>query len=384
VLPEDAAAVDATQLLFDETTGFSAILKVFPRSDYNKTGPQSLYAPMIALTQPDAVLGFPADTLLNPQLFLRNASAQPLEPALALNWRRSDGATGRAQVPIAALAANETRLISLADLQQAGLLPEDANWAAAALSYHGAKGDLLAVSASYEESGRYGLQSPFSSIVTFNWKGSQWHADARRSTLIATGNVDTEPADVEVVFHWDRGRGRYRLPARTLAPGQQLWLNVGDLIRQQLPDEDGAVIPPEVTTGSYSIRVLAEFGKGRLYEGKLVIDKTSGHATYGCMECCGGISDTWLDPIGFHLSSGAGAFGFVMGNDTCGGITYDLTWGSYGWYTVNTAVATATDPWVEGVSPGSTFVNSQVDMQGEDCQMRTFCQLHDPMQQQSV
>jgi hypothetical protein len=26
---------------------------------------------------------------------------------------------------------------------------------------------------------------------------------------------------------------------------------------------------------------------GQLYEGKLVIDKTYGHAAYGCMICCG-------------------------------------------------------------------------------------------------
>ena len=40
-------------------------------------------------------------------------------------------------------------------------------------------------------------------------------------------------------------------------------------------------------TGSYELRDLDHQMVGLLYEGKLVIDKTFGHASYGCAGCCG-------------------------------------------------------------------------------------------------
>jgi hypothetical protein len=53
------------------------------------------------------------------------------------------------------------------------------------------------------------------------------------------------------------------------------------------PDSDGNTLPPDTMTGSYELRDLDHAYVGHLYEGKLVIDKTYGHAAYGCGNCCG-------------------------------------------------------------------------------------------------
>jgi len=51
-------------------------------------------------------------------------------------------------------------------------------------------------------------------------------------------------------------------------------------------------------TGSYELRDLDHALVGHLYEGKLIIDKTFGHAAYGCSTCCG-YTTVVLDPSPF-------------------------------------------------------------------------------------
>ena len=84
-----------------------------------------------------------------------------------------------------------------------------------------------------------------------------------------------------------------------VSEGQQIWLNVGDLLRNQVPDSDGKTVPPDVMSGSYELRDLDHEVLGLLYEGKLVVDKTYGHASYGCGHCCGYSSGRlFLTPFG--------------------------------------------------------------------------------------
>ena len=41
-----------------------------------------------------------------------------------------------------------------------------------------------------------------------------------------------------------------------MQPGQQVWLNLGALLHNQVPDSDGKTIPPDVMFGSYELRDL--------------------------------------------------------------------------------------------------------------------------------
>jgi len=50
-----------------------------------------------------------------------------------------------------------------------------------------------------------------------------------------------EATAAQVTLFYNGGKDKYRME-KTLAPGQQLWLDVGHLVRDQVPDSDGQVL----------------------------------------------------------------------------------------------------------------------------------------------
>ena len=83
-----------------------------------------------------------------------------------------------------------------------------------------------------------------------------------------------------------------------------MWIDVGKLIREHVPDKNGTVLPANLASGSYEFRDLTNKGIGQLFEGKVVYDKTYGHVTYGCAGCCGYVNaEDLVDPLGMLLDS---------------------------------------------------------------------------------
>lgn len=360
-----------TQIVFDETTGFSAMMKMFERLPDDKAQQRVLRAPMMAMMQPDAGLGFPSGTLLVPQLFLRNASPATMQVATAIDWR--DQNSGTFALPTLSLAPGEIKTIRLADYQQAGQIPSDANWASVRLSYAGQRSDLVAVAASYDKSGRYGLQTPFSEDLSRVWAGGMWHVDATHNTFITTGNGGSEATTAEVTLFYNGGKSKYRIE-KLLVPGQQLWLDLGHLVHDQIPDSDGSPLPPETMTGSYELRDLDHAYVGQLYEGKLVIDKTYGHAAYGCGSCCG-YDAVVLDPNPFGGPPGIDNSDFIYANDTCSGTKDDVTDSGYSWASSNTGVATLPTRTLHTVAVGTATGSALAKLQWAhppSCPTQTF------------
>lgn len=276
-----AGSVYVAQVLFDETTDFSALMKLFERDLADKVDTITIRAPLVGLATPDPMLGYPQGTVLYPSIFVRNVTDTAITPTMLISWK-SAGSTGQTPLDLGKVAAEETRRVDLTALQG---VPSDANWANVEITYSGRLGDLIAVAASYDDSKRYGLQSPFSSSITYMWKGGMWHVDPTHDTLITTGNAGQKNARVAIsLFYGDSGV--YQLPERVLVPGQQTWVDVGNLIHNQVADKNGQLMPPGAMEGSYEIKDLDARGAGYLYEGKTITDKTFGHATYGCAECC--------------------------------------------------------------------------------------------------
>jgi hypothetical protein len=289
----------ATEIVFDEVSGLATIMKLFDRqsiAEADTVESRVLRAPMMALTQPDHGLGFPVGTLLDPEIFLRNASTASVIVSPRVDWRNG-GASGTAPLPTVALQPGQMKIVKLADFENAGQIPADASWATVTLGYSGRSADIVAVATSYDKTNRYGLQTPFSETMNRLFKGSMWHVDDSHNTLITTGNGGTEATRAQVTIFYNGGQGKYRVEKR-LVPGQQTWLDIGDLLRNQLPDSDGQTIPSDVMFGSYELRDLDHPILGLLYEGKLVVDKTYGHASYGCAHCCG-YSSAKLTPSPF-------------------------------------------------------------------------------------
>src|SRR5205823_5197911 len=117
-------------------------------------------APMLALTNPDPALAFPAGTQLQPKVFVRNTSNKSYTANVRFNWYSgiSFGKSGPSPI---ALNPHETRLIDVAALQKENVLPMEARWTSVILSAPTQPNELMAVAASYDKSLRYGAQTPF-------------------------------------------------------------------------------------------------------------------------------------------------------------------------------------------------------------------------------
>jgi hypothetical protein len=356
-----AGSLDTVHFLFDEAAAFSAILKMFDHDpnakleqrDFARTSVWTLRAPMLALSNPDPALAFPPGTTLRPQLFIRNSTSKPVDAALRFNWR-ADSASGKAAGPALRLNPYETRRIDVAALQNSGLLPKQANWTSVTLTTNGLPDEVMAVAASYDDTLRYGAQTPFSDQLSFQWEGGMWEYDAYHSSIITAGNGGTKPARAAFTIFYNQGTEKYELE-QTLQPDEQMWIDVGKLIREHVPDKNGKTLSPDITSGSYEIRDLTDIGAVSLFEGKVIFDKTYGHAAYGCANCCD-FTNVALDAnplsVAFQGTSqnGMGAYQWCADHYTDVS-SYFL----YGWKTGNTGITTVNYMGTySGVGVGST------------------------------
>lgn len=356
---DHGGSLDTLHVVYDETAGFSALIKMFDHDpaakiesrDFARTSIWTQRAPMLALSTPDAALNFPSGTILQPQLFIRNAANKRVTAKLRFVWRRGD-ASGKSPGPTLVFSANETKRIDVGALQSNGTLPADAHWASAILTSDGPPDELFAVSASYDASLRYGAQTPFSDQLASKWMGGQWEVDAMHDSIITAGNGGTKPTQADFTVFYNQGQNEYEVE-QTLQPDEQMWIDVAKLIRDQVPDKKGRVLPQNLASGSYRFRDLTHPSVGLLFEGKVIYDKSYGHVSYGCAACCAERgAHVIYNP--FSTILGLGYTNGVEATDTCGGID-DLSGDFYNWDTLNHVVATTTKSGTHtGMSIGST------------------------------
>jgi hypothetical protein len=139
-----------------------------------------------------------------------------------------------------------------------------------------------------------------------------------------------------------------------LAPSDRRIVNINQLILDRVLDRNGTALPLDLRSGTYSIRELDRSGYGALFEGKVVADKTWGHAAYGCMICCGyGLPIMDPDPTSTFVSGFE--YAEVLAEETCYGGQEWVTNYFDTWWTGNTAIATAQWGQWNGVYTGSTL-----------------------------
>lgn len=374
-ITKGAGSLMVSHFVFDESTGLAAIMKTFERDLTETLGQHSLHAPMLALANPDPSLGFPANVALIPEVLLRNTTAGPVDALLTLNWR---SATRSGHLPItSSLKPGEVRIVNLLDVENQAKVPGDAYWGTLTLNYQGRYGDLVPIASSFDASGKYGMQTPFSEGLSRVWKGSMWHVDSMRTSIITTGNGGTEATKAAMTLFYNGGKDSYTIE-QLLQPGEQIWADVGNIIRNQVPDKNGKVIPPDVMMGSYELRDIDHSRAGLLFEGKLVIDKTWGHGYYGCASCCG-YRYTQLDPNPYNDAVGNGTWNTLWSYDVCNAFWDDVTSGAYNWASDDTTVATAANAYTSVVGLGSTYAHTLVDLQtqtrpkpGQECPSGTL------------
>jgi hypothetical protein len=378
-MPQGAGSLDTVHIVYDELAGFSATLKMFdydPRTklearDYAGKGRWTTRAPMLALTNPDPILALPAKTVLQPMLLIRNTTAKSVKVDLSLHWRNAS-ADGRGTLPELTLAPFEIRKVDIQEVQNKGTIPLDAYWAQVTMMTDTLPDEVMAVAASYDATLRYGAQTPFSDQLIAHLEGGQWQVDANHTSLIAAGNGGDKPAKAALTFFYDQGRKQYRLE-HTIAADDQWWVDIGQLIRSQIPDKNGSTLPAGLTSGAYQLREISEPQQDLLYEGKVITDKTFGHATYGCMVCCGYGGDAGLpflveDPTGVDVANTN--YVDVYGTNACTGNPDPLDSYFPAWSSLDTSILTASSYSVTGVALGSTSILADATLmptgQGQD------------------
>ncbi|MGC2539605.1 MAG: hypothetical protein WA372_00295 [Candidatus Sulfotelmatobacter sp.] len=173
-----------------------------------------------------------------------------------------------------------------------------------------------------------------------------------RSFVRPLGNGGNKQARAELTILYNHGSEQYRME-QTLEPDEQMLVDLGKQIRNQIPDKQGHVLPVDLTSGTYRIRDLADAAAGGVYEGKVTVDKTYGHAAYGCAVCCGPAAPFMeFNPLPVPVDSFSDQE--VEADETCGGAPEDITGDFPTWSTANTAIATAKLNQINGVASGST------------------------------
>jgi hypothetical protein len=223
-LAKGARFLDSTHLLFDESGGFSAIMKMFKHDpsttllsrSFGGVKEWTTRAPMLALSNPDPALGFPGGTTLQPKVFIRNSASKAVTAHLRFNWR-SATTSGKSAPLDLAFKANETQVIDVAALQAQKLLPADAHWAAVILSASVLPEELLAVATSYDQTGRYGTQTPFSDQLASHWEAGKWEVDSTHNSLVTASNGGNQAARAQLTILYNQGSGQYQVE-QTLAP----------------------------------------------------------------------------------------------------------------------------------------------------------------------
>ncbi len=317
---------------------------------------------MLALTNPDPALGLPAGTTLKPTIFLRNASAAASSAQVTFHWR-SGTAIGKGTVSVS-LDPHATSIVDVAALQANGTIPASAQWAYVSIVAPIKPDDLLAVATSFDETGKLGAQTPFTDQVSNHWAGGMWEVDPTHDTFIAVGNAGNSASKARITFYYNSGQGKYQIE-QTLAPDEQVWLDIGKLIRNQVPDLKGSTVPVNIMSGSYELDNRTDKPTEGLFEGKLVVDKTYGYAVHGCALCCPETYNRHLVPNPLNLSVGGEASMSAVGTDDCSGKDVPLT--ALNWATVNYQVATASGHLIDATGAGSTTDSATVYYKGMRC-----------------
>ena len=102
--------------------------------------------------------------------------------------------------------------------------------------------EVLAEAISYDDNLRYGAQTPFSDQLSYKWEGGMWEFDPYHNSIITVGNGGTKPTQTALTIFYDQGTKKYELE-QILKPDEQMWVDVGKLIRERIPDKSGKTLP---------------------------------------------------------------------------------------------------------------------------------------------
>lgn len=367
-VPAAAPALASLHFLYDESSGFSSILDMFDR-DPTATAEErigvakrqwTMWAPMLALRSPDPAIGLPPRTVLQPTIFVRNATAKSVSATITLTWRE-ESERGQVKLPELNLAPFATQRLQIGTIQKQLGIPDDAHWALVTLTSPTSPDNLMAIASSYDSTGRYSVETRFSDNLGGRFVGGEWRADATHNQIVVVTNAGEKATDALFTLHYDNGEKKYEI-RQTIQPGDQMWLNFANLIHNRVPDRKGNILPVDLEFGTHDLEDLNR-GSGSLMEGNLMLDTAWGYKIIPTSATCCGTQNPFFSPNSFEfwLDGVSDPLAF-QGVDDCTGDTIDISGLITDWWSSNTTIALVKPRIVQSVSSGFTFGNGAAEV----------------------
>jgi hypothetical protein len=356
--PEDAIMVYGG--LQDPAAGYSANIPFTdppdPAEESQVTPPSTFTLAEVGLMAgiADPVMSFPAATVFTPYSVMRNASSQAISVKPSLYWMDATGPRS-AQLPKVTLLAHQAASLDVLSMMTVAGLTNFSGSVNLVLDLpDSARSSLVVASGSVDKTKNY-VFGVMPTLVTESESKtlSYWSVDNGDDTMVALWNPADEGQDLmfEIFF----SGGHYLLPIH-LGPRATRAFNISEIIRNQIPDSEGNVIPPSVHDGSAQIRGSQDAAERILVAMDASIYNVQ-KATCGwtCTSCNGDIGGTLEDdPFGLSYV-GTKQETFISHRHD--GTQHDVTSVSK-WTSSNTPVATVNVGLVSGHSPGSLTLSS--------------------------
>lgn len=172
---------------------------------------------------------------------------------------------------------------------------------------------------------------------------------------MAVTNTGQKATNALLTLHYDNGEKNYELQ-QTIAPGDQMWINLTQPIRNRVADRNGNSLPVDLKTGTYELRDLSP-GVGHLHVDGVALDDTFGFSAVPppCPSCCPLVSiafDSGFLDLPFGTTDPVG----IVGINQCTGGSEALTPDFTTWGSDNVGIAKASYAKVQATGPGSTTV----------------------------
>lgn len=250
--------------------------------------------------------------------------------------------------------------VDLNDLREAASTRTDLASVSAQVLNNGAPGSLIGALYSTDRSSQLAYDVPLrDSGKMRNSTGSYpWRVDGDYTTIVNITNINDQVASFIVDIRYPGGH--YFLPAKELAVGGTTTFDLRQLISEQKPDSKGNVIPLSTEGGQFHWSVFGGAAASKFIGRSEVVSLSQRvSSSYSCPSCC---PDS--GPFGYLISPGSVAVGGFAQVETegemmdCNGYPTDTGLYIYPWWMDNSSIASVNSTGgVQGLSPGSTFVN---------------------------
>lgn len=240
-------------------------------------------------------LGTINDEMLTPILVLRNTNSEETTVKVHIPYTRIGGANKILKLADVNLRGQEIKKISLNEISQTAASGQ-IKTAGIEIKYQAGNGSVVAQMQSIS-------QSRTNSFRVLLWDapaqrsstgGYPWLLEGSSSTRAYIKNVTDEEQNYVSYLTWENG-GMYMIGLRRIAPHQTIEIDVRKLRDEQTPDEEGRMIPLEISRGQiqWAFKMRGAHPDEIMVNQIMLVgqmeqtDTTKGISTnYFCQNCC--------------------------------------------------------------------------------------------------